>query len=302
MSSILNVIEKLKLTVSNIEDVPESFSSDVYKLTLASGENVYVKIPFNKDKLFREFQILETLKGVIPVPKVLDIWYGDESNTGALLLSAIQGMPCTEDIDEGLSFQIGVYHAMLHEVKTPGFGYHTTNGFKFLDPNSWRLHIKSNFEKWREPCKEILDPELYERCIHHFDGVFFALPNPDGPCIVHMDFRPGNILVNGNKVTGIIDFESARGGSSEIDFTKVNRYIWEVNPRTKLPYIEGYQTIRPMLALEKVLPFYDFYDAFSAVVWCKNRGIEKNERFLQESIHTLRRTVGYTIRHNNINR
>nr|WP_260986995.1 aminoglycoside phosphotransferase family protein [Paenibacillus terrae] len=245
MSSIRNVIEKLKLTVSNIEDVPESFSSDVYKLTLASGENVYVKIPFNKDKLFREFQILETLKGVIPVPKVLDIWYGDESNIGALLLSAIQGIPCTEDIDEGLSFQIGVYHAMLHEVKTLGFGYHTTNGFKFLDPNNWRLHIKSNFEKWREPCKEILDPELYERCIHHFDGVFFALPNPDVPCIVHMDFRPGNILVNGNKVTGIIDFESARGGSSEIDFTKVNRYIWEVNPRAKLSYIEGYQTIRP---------------------------------------------------------
>ncbi|WP_244188406.1 phosphotransferase [Paenibacillus kribbensis] len=34
-----------------------------------------------------------------------------------------------------------------------------------------------------------------------------------------MDFRPGNILVNGNEVAGIIDFESARGGSSEIDFT-----------------------------------------------------------------------------------
>ncbi|MDF2652472.1 MAG: phosphotransferase, partial [Paenibacillus sp.] len=125
------------------------------------------------------------------------------------------------------------------------------------------------------------------------DEVFYALPDPDGPCIVHMDFRPGNILVNGNEVAGIIDFESARGGSSEIDFTKVNRYIWEVNPRTKLPFIEGYQSIRPMLALERVLPFYDIYDAFSAVVWCKNRGIEKNQTFLQENIFTLRNSVGY---------
>lgn len=91
MSSILKVIEKLKLNVLNVEDVPESFSSDVYKLTLASGDNVFVKIPFNKDKLFREFQMLETLKGIISVPKVLDIWYGDESTTGALLLSAITG-------------------------------------------------------------------------------------------------------------------------------------------------------------------------------------------------------------------
>lgn len=295
MSSILNVIEKLKLNVLNIEDVPESFSSEVYKLTLASGENVYIKIPFNKVKLYREFQILETLQGVIPVPKVLDIWYGDESTTGALLLSAIQGTPCTGDIDENLSFQMGVYLAMLHEVKTPGYGHHLANGFKLLDQNNWRLHIKSNFEKWKEPCQEILDSKLYERCILHFDEVYSALPDPDGPCIVHMDFRPGNILVNGNEVAGIIDFESARGGSSEIDFTKVNRYIWEVSPRTKIPFIEGYRSIRPMLVLERVLPFYDFYDAFSAVVWCKNRGIEKNQTFLQESILTLRNSVGYCV-------
>ncbi|SEA73429.1 phosphotransferase family protein [Paenibacillus sp. 276b] len=293
MSSILNVIEKLKLNVLNIENVPESFSSDVYKLTLLSGEDVYVKIPYNKDKLFREFQMLEILKDVIPVPKVLDIWYGDESNTGALLLSAIQGVPCTENMDEKLSFQMGVYHAMLHEVKTPGYGYHSTDGFNILDQNNWRLHIKNNFEKWKEPCKELLEPALYERCILHFDGVFSALPDPDGPCLVHMDFRPGNILVNGNKVTGIIDFESARGGSSEIDFTKINRYIWEVNPRTKSPYFEGYQTIRNMLNLEIVLPFYNFYDAFSAVVWCKNRGVEKNQSFLQESIEVLKKSVSY---------
>jgi Putative homoserine kinase type II (protein kinase fold) len=255
MSSVLNVIEKLKLNVLHIEGVPESYSSEVYKLTLASGETVYVKIPFNRDKLVREFKMLETLKGVIPVPQVLDIWYGDERSTGALLLSAIPGMHCTGNIDEKLAYQIGTYHAMLHEVTTPGYGYHTTDGFKVLDPNNWRLHIKHNFDKWKEPCKEILAPELYERCIHHFDGIYAALPDPDGPCIVHMDFRPGNILVNDDKVIGIIDFESARGGSTEIDFTKVNRYIWEVNPRTKPPYIEGYQSIRPMMPLEDVLPF-----------------------------------------------
>jgi Ser/Thr protein kinase RdoA (MazF antagonist) len=222
----------------------------------------------------------------------LDIWYGDESATGALLLTAIQGMPCTGGIDEKLSYQIGVYHAMLHEVKSPGYGYHVSDGFKLLEQNNWRLHIKSNFDKWKEPCKEILDPKLYEKCILHFDEVFSALPDPDGPCIVHMDFRPGNILTSGNEVAGIIDFESARSGSSEIDFTKVNRYIWEVNPGTKIPYIEGYQSIRPMLALETVLPLYEIYDAFSAVVWCKNRGVEKNQTFLQENIQTLRNSVG----------
>lgn len=291
MSSIMNVIEKMKLNVLSIDGVPDSFSSEVYKLTLAGGEHVYVKIPFNRNKLFREFQMLETLKNVLPVPEVLDFWSGDEHMTGALLLSAIQGMPCTETVDEKLSFQIGMHHAMLHEVSMPGYGCHVTDGFKVFEPNDWRLHIQSNFEKWKEPCQEMLDPELYERSVLHFDRVFSALPDPDGPCIVHMDFRPANILVNGSDVAGMIDFESARGGSSEIDFTKVNRYIWEVNPGTKASYIEGYQTIRPMLDLETVLPFYDFYDAFSAVVWCKNRGIEKNRTFLEENILTLRKAV-----------
>ncbi|MFS0872657.1 phosphotransferase enzyme family protein [Paenibacillus xylanilyticus] len=291
MSPIQNIIKKLKLNVLTVDDVPESYSSEVYKLTLASRETVYLKIPYNKDKLFREYQMLERLKDTLPVPRVLDFWDGDECTTGALLLSEIQGLPCTEDVNEELSYQIGMYHAMLHEVPMPGYGYHVTDGFTFLDQNNWRLHIKNNFEKWKEPCREILDPELYDRCVLHFEEVFFALPDPDGPCTVHMDFRPANILVNGNKVSGIIDFESARGGSSEIDFTKMNRYIWRANPKTRLPFIEGYQSIRPLLGLERVLPFYDFYDSFSAVVWCKNRGIERNQTFLHESISSLRNSV-----------
>lgn len=27
-----------------------------------------------------------------------------------------------------------------------------------------------------------------------------SLPETDGPCVVYMDFRPGNILINDNKV------------------------------------------------------------------------------------------------------
>jgi hypothetical protein len=47
-----------------------------------------------------------------------------------------------------------------------------------------------------------------------------------------------------------------------------------------------------MVNLETVLPFYDLYDAFSAVVWCKNRGVEKNQSFLQENIAILQKSVG----------
>lgn len=63
------------------------------------------------------------------------------------------------------------------------------------------------------------------------------------------------VYENNNMVVGIIDFESARAGSSEIDFTKINRYVWEVNPQSRIPYKEGYTTIRPQMDLETILPF-----------------------------------------------
>ncbi|RAV08181.1 phosphotransferase family protein [Paenibacillus contaminans] len=291
MRNIETVISNLKLDVSAIKDVPESYSSEVYKLELADGEIVYAKIPYNRDKLYREYRILEKLQQVLPVPKVLELWPGDESISGALLLSAIQGEPCSGEMDEKLAYEIGVCHAKLHEVTMPGYGYEVQDGFRFLERNDWRLHIRNNFEKWKKPCQEILEAGLFTRCVDYFDEAFHALPQQDGPCIVHMDFRPGNILLHDGKVAGIIDFESARGGSSEIDFTKVNHYIWEVYPHTRKPYIQGYESVRPIIDLDKVLPFYSFYDAFGAVVWCKNRGLDERRDFLQENIAVLEKSA-----------
>jgi Ser/Thr protein kinase RdoA (MazF antagonist) len=291
MESISPIIEKFKLNVLKIEGVPESFSSEVYKLTLVNGQQVYLKVPFNRSKLVREYKMLELLKDVIPVPKVLDLWDGDERSVGALLLSAIPGVPCTEAVDHKLAFQIGVYHALLHNVAMPAYGVHENDGYRTLEHNDWRLYIKNNFMKWQDTCRSILSHGLFERCLCHFDRGFAALPEPDGPCVVHMDFRPGNILINDNKVTGIIDYESARGGSTEIDFTKIKRYIWEVYPDTKQPYLQGYESVRPLADLDSLLPFYHFYDAFSAVAWCEKRGVEKNKTFLQESIAELQKSV-----------
>lgn len=158
--------------------------------------------------------MLEKLNHVLPVPRVLDFWSGDDAISGALLLSEIQGIPCTGVINVKLAFEIGVHHAKLHEVKMPEYGAEVKDGFQSIDQNNWRLYIKINFEKLKEPCKEILDKGLFDKCINHFERAFSVLPQPDGPCIVHMDFRPGNRLINENKVVGVIDFESASSGCS----------------------------------------------------------------------------------------
>ncbi|NOU93324.1 phosphotransferase [Paenibacillus sp. LMG 31456] len=296
MNNVDKVIRQFRLQVLEVRNVPESYSSEVYRIQTDFGQDMYIKIPYNKQKLYREHEILKRLDGHLPVPKVLDYWEGDDSISGALLLEAIDGEPVSGHASRTLAFEIGCLHAQLHNVVMPGYGVDHPDGFQQVEGNDWRAYIQGCFGDCKKTCQEVLEPELYDKCLDYFDGVFSQLPEPDGPCLVHMDFRPGNLLVRDGRLVGLIDFESARGGSSEVDFTKVDRYLLANDPQAKESYIKGYQSVRPIIDLDTVLPFYSFFDAFSAVVWCKTRGLEKNRSFLDESIGVLRHATGTVLR------
>ena len=73
-------------------------------------------MPYSKGKLEREYTVLQRIRAHLSVPQVLDYWEGNEAVTGALLLSAINGVPITEKVDTALAFDIGVHHAKLHAI------------------------------------------------------------------------------------------------------------------------------------------------------------------------------------------
>jgi aminoglycoside phosphotransferase (APT) family kinase protein len=133
-----------------------------------------------------------------------------------------------------------------------------------------------------------LDVHLYNQAIDKFEEMKQLLPHPDGPSLIHMDFRPANIIVDGNKVSGVIDFESVRFGSTEIDFTKLYRDFLRFDNTLFHAYQEGYNSIRSLIDLEVVLSFYRFTDSFNSIGWCKRRGIEKNAVFLEENLVSLK--------------
>ncbi|MBE1556760.1 phosphotransferase family protein [Sporosarcina limicola] len=284
MDKLQQVIEKFSLNVLTIEDVLESFGSTVYKIKLIDHRTVYIKIPYSKAKLELEYTVLERLQHELPVPQVLDYWEGNEDITGALLLSAIRGVPITGKVDAVLAYDIGVHHAKLHAIVP------NEQDFKSAVSNvygQWSEFIQRHFYSFAEDVKEVIDPRLFEQALQHFDCHLKLLPSPDGPSFIHMDFRPGNILVHENQVAGIIDFESVRIGANEMDFTKVNRDIFMEYPGTMEAYQQGYESIRSLIDLQEVLPFYRFTDAFISIGWCKRRGIEKHQKFLQENLAYL---------------
>jgi hypothetical protein len=89
----------------------------------------------------------------------------------------------------------------------------------------------------------------------------------------------------------MIDFESVRFGSTEIDFIKLHRDFLRFNPTLYQAFQEGYKSIRPLIDLEAVLPFYSFTDAFNSIGWSKRRGVEKNAVFLEENLARLKNFV-----------
>jgi Ser/Thr protein kinase RdoA (MazF antagonist) len=263
-------------------------SSTVYKCTLLNGENVFLKIPFTKLKFQRELEAYEMLKGRVSIPEMLDYWSGDEECPGAFLLSELKGKPLTPKATPRVAFQVGVLHAQMHLIHPPE--ERELTGIQNEFPN-WSNFIERQFYSFAEDVRDVLDEGLYKQAIEKFEEMKQQLPSPDGPSFLHMDFRPANIIVDGEKVSGMIDFESVRFGSTEVDFTKLYRDFLSFDVTLYHAYQEGYNSIRPLIDLEKVLPFYQFTDAFNRIGWCKRRGIEKNALFLEENIARLKKMV-----------
>jgi Ser/Thr protein kinase RdoA (MazF antagonist) len=280
------VIQQFGLKVLSINEVEDSHSSSVYKCTLANGETVFLKIPFTKLKFQRELEAYEILKGCVPIPEMLHHWSGDEECPGAFVLSELKGKPLTSKSTQTIAYQVGILQAKMHSIRPPAEKVLT--GIKNEYPN-WSIFVEQQFYSFAEDVRDILDEQLYKKAIEKFEEMKQELPPPDGPSFVHMDFRQANIIVDNDKVLGMIDFESVRFGSTEIDFTKLYRDFLSVDVSLYKAYEEGYKSIRPLIDLEIVLPFYLFTDAFNSIGWCKRRGIEKNRVFLKENLTRLKK-------------
>lgn len=285
----------MNLNVSKIKSVPESYSSEVCKVVLNNGEEVIIKIPYNKNKLMKEYRMLKLLENKYPVAKLIEFWEGDDSIPGALLISYIDGKPAIKNIDQKLAFQMGEKLAVLHDIKVRKEEFGDMEEIIYSEKDEWWITIKQWFENCIDDCKEILDYNTLNKCIEVFNYYYKDLPEPDHPSIVHMDYRPGNILVKDSEIVGILDFESTRIGSADIDFTKMKLYVWDIFKGTKEEFLKGYRSIRRLPELDRTLNFYLLFNAFAGVSWCVKRGKTK-DRFYAENMSALQEVIKNTYR------
>jgi Phosphotransferase enzyme family len=130
------------------------------------------------------------------------------------------------DVTSPLAREIGSLLARIHLERVEGYGDLTDSDHLTTDP---RIPFKMKFEEGLEECKDHLPESLLETCRRSLDKDIDFLLSVDGPCVIHRDFRSGNLIAAYGKVQGIIDLSSRRGGFAEDDFCLLELGEWPEN-------------------------------------------------------------------------
>ena len=139
-------------------------------------------------------------------------------------------------------------------------------------------------------CRNHLPKELIEKCRRYYDTHLDLLTSVDGPCIVHRDFRPGNLIVFEGKIQGIIDWAGGRASFAEEDLCSLEHGEWPNNPNRQKSFLTGYASIRPIPDYKNLMTFLRLSKAIAIIgltvkrgTWDNNhsRVYQYNRRFLE---------------------
>jgi aminoglycoside phosphotransferase (APT) family kinase protein len=142
----------------------------------------------------------------------------------ALVLSWCPGKPLLSVFEQkpwrvhGLSHMFGRAQARLHAKPPPP-------GMTAGAPENWA---------------RMVPPEMQ----HLADGVL-AL-GPSTTAFIHMDYHPGNLIVDGGQVTGIVDWAGAAAGDPRADLARTAVTL-ETAPMPKGPMKAVYQSMRSIM-------------------------------------------------------
>lgn len=254
-------------------DHEDGMVATVFKISQTGTPDLILKICSRKEDFLRESYFLNRFAGKIPVPRVIQL------EPQAILMECVEGSLLKSDaISNDLAKELGALLAHIHLEIPEDYG-------NLIDTFTLK------FEEGLEECKGHLPEKLMETCRQLFDKDIDLLLTADGPCIIHRDFRPGNILAASGKVQAIIDWSSARAGFAEEDFCLLEMGEWPDS--CKASFLKGYASIRKVPHYNPLLPLLTLSRAIASVGFTVKRGTwnSKNSKFYQRNRKILERLI-----------
>jgi Ser/Thr protein kinase RdoA (MazF antagonist) len=268
--------ERLNLqgaTFSRI-DHEDAMVAIVYKISPHTGDPLILKIGTRKQDYLRDVFFLTHFAGKLPVPRIIQVVPEETGLYGAILMEYLQGAVLkTTDITNTMAYEIGSLLARIHLNRIKSYGDLTQPHDLTTDP---RVYFTQKFEESFGECRDHLPKALLEQCHHYFNMHINLLASVDGPCMIHRDFRPGNLMVNDGKILGIIDWASGRASFAEEDFCPLELGEWSTNASTKKSFLKGYSSIRPVPDYSAIMPLLRLNRAFATVGFTVKQETWKN--------------------------
>lgn len=251
-------------------DHEDAMVATVFKITQPHGKELILKICSRKGDYLREAYFLDHFSGKLPVPHIVRLVPPNESLDGAILMEYLPGQLLKiENLTDSLCYEIGSLLARIHLNPAKGYGDLTEPNKLSSDP---RVPFTLKFEEGMDECRDHLPSTLLASVRRYYDKHIDLLLSTDGPCIIHRDFRPGNLFADHGKIQGIIDWSSARGGFAEEDFCPLEFGEWSVNPVCKASFLSGYASIRKIPRYQHLLPLLRLSRAIATIGFTVKRG------------------------------
>lgn len=264
--------ERLNLQTAHFSliDHEDALVATVFKITVPDGKQLILKICSRVGDYMREAYFLSHFAGRLPVARIIQLIPPESNLDGAILMECLPGeLLKIATLTEQLCYEIGMQLARIHSDSAQGYGDLTQPAHLSPDP---RIPFKLKFEEGVEECRHHLPDSLLQKCHIYFDRHLDLLIKADGPCIIHRDFRPGNLIVGKNKLQGIIDWSSARGGFAEEDFCPLEFGEWSNNPTYKSAFLAGYGSLRSVPNYAPLMPLLRLSRAIATVGFTVKRG------------------------------
>ncbi len=225
----------------------------VYKVNQPDGQEFILKICTRPNDYLREVYFLEHLAGLLSIPRIQRVVPLETGSHGAILMECLKGkLLDLVDLTDALAYEIGVALARVHVNRTAGYGDLTKPSGLSPDP---RIPFTLKFEEGFSECSYHLPKMLLDQCYRYYEAHVDLLTLVDGPCMIHRDFRPGNVMVYEGRLQGIIDWASGRASFAEEDFCPMEHGEWGSLSTIKNAFLAGYASIRPVPNYTALMPF-----------------------------------------------
>ncbi len=251
-------------------DHEDAMVAIVYKVTQETGAPLILKICERENDYLREVFFLNYFADVLPVARIVQVVQPALDTHGAILMECFSGtLLTTAEVSDALAYKIGAALASIHLHRTTGYGDLIQPNELSCDP---RPYFTMKFEEGLDECKPHLPTEWIEKIRLYFYEQITLLDRVDGPCIVHRDFRPGNLMVCDGKLQGVIDWAGARASFAEEDFCALEHGEWAKNLDFKKAFLEGYASIRPVPDYKELTQLLRLSKAIATIGFTVKRG------------------------------